>query len=166
MEETNMTSLKFIGKLVGATLLVMGIVLLSLGAFATNVIEEADHEAIARTEASKEAKEVTKEDKPVKEAVSEEFKSAVRSAQSYSDAMNMSKSAIQGQLQGFDKFPEEAAIFAVEHIKVDWNKNALGSAESYRKALSMSKEAIEEQLLNYDNFTPEQVHYAIENLAE
>ena len=64
------------------------------------------------------------------------------------------------------KFPEHAARYAVENVKVDWNQQALLAAISYRETLAMSNDAIWDQLVSEygSQFTPEQADYAIANL--
>jgi hypothetical protein len=99
-----------------------------------------------------------------------EYTSALRSAQSYSETMHMSKEGIRAQLTSdvADKFSPEAADYAVEHVKADWNANALASAKSYQETMSMSPEAIRDQLTSdmADKFTPEQAAYAVQHLND
>ncbi|PZF12175.1 hypothetical protein DEJ25_09760 [Curtobacterium sp. MCPF17_011] len=99
-----------------------------------------------------------------------EYTSALRSAQSYSDTMHMSKEGIRAQLTSdvADKFSPEAAAYAVKHVKADWNANALASAKSYQETMSMSPEAIRDQLTSdmADKFTPEQADFAVQHLND
>jgi len=99
-----------------------------------------------------------------------EYTSALRSAQSYSDMMHMSKEGIRAQLTSdvADQFSAEAAGYAVEHVTADWNANALASAKSYQETMSMSPEAIRDQLTSdmADRFTPEQADYAVQHLND
>lgn len=73
-----------------------------------------------------------------------EYKSALRKAETYSDTMHMSELGIQGQLTSEygEKFSAEAAQYAMDNIKVDWNKNALAKAKTYQEDMSMSPESI------------------------
>ena len=73
--------------------------------------------------------------------VSQEFKNALKSAQTYSDMMHMSKDGLYEQLTSEygDHFPADAAQYAVDNVNADWNYNALKSAEtnSHLNRLSM-----------------------------
>lgn len=98
-----------------------------------------------------------------------EYKSALRSAETYSKVMHMSKAGIYDQLTSEygDKFPPEAAQYAIDNIKADWNANALASAKNYQTNMAMSTEAIRDQLTSEygEQFTPEEAEYAIQNLG-
>lgn len=95
---------------------------------------------------------------------------ALKSAQTYSDTMHMSKQGIYDQLtsDAGDKFDDASAQYAVDHVKVDWNKNALKAAESYQKDQNMSPEAIRDQLTSDagDKFTQDQADYAVSHLPQ
>ena len=66
-------------------------------------------------------------------SVPSEYKSALKKAESYSRTMHMSKQRIYDQLTSeFEKFTPEAAQYAVDNMKADWNANALESAKSYQ----------------------------------
>ena len=79
--------------------------------------------------------------KAAKSAVPEEYRAALKQAQRYSDVMHMSKGGLYDQLTSEygGQFEKDAAQYAVENVKADWNKNALESARRYREILSMSK---------------------------
>ena len=100
--------------------------------------KEVSSEKIENTEKSAE---------PQKPVVPTEYKSALRKAESYADNMHMSKLGIQKQLTSEygEKFSTEAAQYAMENIKADWNKNALFKAKSYQEDMSMSPESIRDQ---------------------
>ena len=95
---------------------------------------------------------------------------ALKSAQTYSDTMHMSKQGIYDQLtsDAGDKFDDTSAQYAVDHVKADWNKNALKAAESYQKDQNMSPEAIRDQLTSDagDKFTQDQADYAVSHLPQ
>lgn len=97
-----------------------------------------------------------------------EYKSALRSAEAYSETMHMSKAAIYDQLTSEygDKFTSEAAQYAIDNIQADWNKNALESAKVYQDMMAMSPAAIYDQLIaDYgDKFTETEAQYAVDNL--
>ncbi|QDR72141.1 hypothetical protein FOD75_03070 [Limosilactobacillus reuteri] len=96
------------------------------------------------------------------------YTSALHKAETYSDTMHMSKQGIYDQLtaDAGDKFKPEAAQYAVDHVKADWNKNALEAAKSYQKDQDMSPDAIRDQLTANagDKFTQEQADYAVNHL--
>ncbi|AOA00434.1 hypothetical protein CKN82_12590 [Carnobacterium divergens] len=125
-----------------------------------------------KTEAKSENKSTTdstesNEPAPEKE-VPVEYTSALKKANSYAKLMFMSKIGIQNQLTSEygDKFSPEAAQYAIDNIKADWNENALKKAESYQKTMSMSPEAIRDQLTSEhgEQFTQEEADYAIQHL--
>lgn len=96
--------------------------------------------------------------------------SALHKAKIYSDTMHMSKQGIYDQLtsDAGEKFKPEAAQYAVDHLKANWNKNALEKAKSYQKEQDMSPEAIRDQLTSSagEKFTQEQADYAVNHLSE
>ncbi|MBP2099766.1 hypothetical protein J2Z52_002583 [Enterococcus rivorum] len=65
-----------------------------------------------------------------------------------------------------EKFSPEAAQYAIDNLKADWNANALAKAKSYQESMAMSPEAIRDQLISEhgEKFTPEEADYAIQNL--
>lgn len=101
-----------------------------------------------------------------KSKVPSEWTAALNSAQSYADNMHMSKIGIYDQLisSAGDKFPAQAAKYAVDHVKADWNKNALKTAKSYRENVNMSNEDIKQQLISEEKFTPQETDYALQHL--
>ena len=105
------------------------------------------------------------EEKP---AVPAEYTAALKKAESYSKIMHMSKQGIYDQLtaETGEKFPAEAAQYAVDNLKADYKANALEKAKSYQKTMSMSNDAIYEQLTSEagEKFTPEEAQYAVDNL--
>lgn len=104
------------------------------------------------------------EEKP---AVPAEYTAALKKAESYSKIMHMSKQGIYDQLtaETGEKFPAEAAQYAVDNLKADYKANALEKAKSYQKTMSMSPDAIKDQLTSeFEKFTPEEAQYAVDNL--
>jgi len=63
-----------------------------------------------------------------------EYKNALNKAESYANTMYMSKQAVYDQLVSKygEKFPKDAAQYAIDNVKADWNKNALEKAKSYQ----------------------------------
>lgn len=98
-----------------------------------------------------------------------EYKAALKKAKSYSDMMNMSKAAIYDQLTSEygEKFPEDAAQYAIDNLDADYKENALKKAESYSETMYMSKAGIYDQLISEygEKFTEEEAQYAVDNLV-
>ena len=82
--------------------------------------------------------------------------------------MHMSKQGIYNQLvsEYGEKFPEDAAQYAIDNMQADWNANALAKAKDYQELMSMSKSAIYDQLISEygERFPPEEAQYAIDHL--
>jgi len=101
--------------------------------------------------------------------VPKEYLSALKKAEIYSQTMHMSKVAIYDQLvsEYGENFAEDAAQYAIDNIKADWNANALAKAETYSKQMNMSKAAIYDQLVSEhgEKFTEKEAQYAVDNLV-
>lgn len=101
-------------------------------------------------------------------SVSAEYRNALAEAQQYSDMMHMSKQGIYDQLisEYGEKFPADAAQYAIDNVEADWNSNALEKAKLYQDQGSMSKSAIHDQLTSQygEQFTESEADYAIANL--
>lgn len=112
--------------------------------------------------------EKTSEEEQPQEDIPSEYTAALKKAQVYSDTMYMSKQGIYDQLTSEygEKFPTDAAQYAIDNLQTDYNRNALEKARVYQTEMAMSKEAIKEQLIseNGEKFTPEEADYAINNL--
>ena len=102
------------------------------------------------------------------EDVSREYKNALKKAENYNDLMHMSRQAIYDQLTSEygEKFPEDAAQYAIDNLDADYKENALRKAKRYYEEMNMSKESIRDQLISEygERFTEEEADYAIENL--
>lgn len=111
-------------------------------------------------------KETTKE--VATESVPTEYKSALKKAEVYAGTMDMSKAKIYDQLTSEygEKFPAEAAQYAIDNIEADWKENALKKAKTYQESMSMSTSKIYDQLTSDygEKFTAEEAQYAIDNL--
>lgn len=99
---------------------------------------------------------------------SQEFKNALKKAEGYSEYQHMSKKSIYEQLTSEygEGFPKDAAQYAVDNLKADYNKNALKKAKIYSEYQHMSKSAIFDQLISDygEKFTRSEAQYAIDNL--
>jgi hypothetical protein len=94
---------------------------------------------------------------------------AIRSAQQYlSLGSGFSRSGLIQQLssQAGDGFPMAEAVFAVNHIKVDWNQQAYLSGKNYLSLSGFSRAGLIQQLTSKagDGFTLAQATYAANKL--
>lgn len=100
--------------------------------------------------------------------ISQEYKNALATAESYSENMHMSKKGLYEQLTSEygENFPKDAAQYAIDHLQVDYKKNALETAKSYYKDMNMSKDSVYEQLVSDygEGFTAEEARYAVDHL--
>ncbi len=106
----------------------------------------------------------------IPEGISQEYINALMSAYSYINSCHLSKVKVYEQLISEDgeKFPTDAAQYAIDNLEVDWKEIALDSAKSYyySRYLSMSKRGVFEMLTSEDGerFTTEEAQYAIDHL--
>lgn len=135
--------------------------------------EKAAAELKAKQEAEKKAKEeaaakAKAEEEAKRNSIPREYQSALIKAESYAKTMAMSKAGIYDQLvsEYGERFPKEAAQYAIDNIQYDWKQNALIKAKTYAETMSMSDSAIYDQLISEygEKFTPEEAQYAIDNL--
>ena len=100
--------------------------------------------------------------------VPQEYTNALEKAEIYSDFMHMSKSKIYEQLTSEygENFPSDAAQYAIDNLKADYNANALAKAKDYYEQMHMSKQGVYDQLVSEygEAFTSEEAQYAIDNL--
>ena len=91
--------------------------------------ETAAEDAPAEEEVDEEPAEAPAEENGADGDVPSDHASALKSAETYSDLMHMSKQGIFEQLTSEygDQFSEEAAQYAVDTLDADWNDNALQS---------------------------------------
>ncbi len=110
----------------------------------------------------------TKVPETTKDNVPSEYKSALLKAALYSETMHMSKAAIYEQLTSEygEKFPADAAQYAIDNLVANYEINAIKKAEMYSDTMFMSKAAIYDQLISEygEKFTKEEAQYAIDHL--
>lgn len=87
-------------------------------------------------------------------------KNAVRKAQSYLNTMAFSRDGLIKQLE-FEGFPNEDAVYGVDHVSVDWNEQAVKKAKSYLDTMAFSRDGLIKQL-EFEGFTHEQAVYGVE----
>ncbi|PNE51989.1 hypothetical protein AUF12_05510 [Enterococcus avium] len=140
----------------------------------TKVTIKPNAQVLAAAEQKKAADEAAKkqaEEQKTREAsIPTEYKSALRKAESYSSSMHMSRAGIYDQLTSDygEQFAPEAAQYAIDNLKADYNANALEKAKSYQDNMAMSPEAIRDQLTSDagEKFTPEEADYAVQHLNQ
>jgi hypothetical protein len=105
---------------------------------------------------------------PAKPAVSAEFTSALKQATTYANTMHLSKQGVYDQLvsEYGGKFTAEAAQYAIDNVKADWNANALAQAKTYQNDMHLSPAAVRDQLVSAygAKFTEAEADYAVANL--
>lgn len=153
--------LKFIG-----TLILLFVAISVVGAFLNPKSSESnDTTKIVQSDNSSDTKieEEKKEDN-----VPMEHKNALAKAEMYVKTMHMSKQGVYDQLTSEygEKFPEDAAQYAIDNIQADFKEAALKKAKNYAEQMNMSKDAIYDQLTSDygEKFTSEEAQYAIDNL--
>ena len=101
-----------------------------------------------------------------KASTNSEYSAALEKAKRYNSLFHMSKKRMYRQLTSeFDKFSNDAAQYAIDHLEADYKYNALFNAKNYRKLFNMSKSGLFNQLTSYiDGFTEEEAQYAVDHL--
>ena len=106
--------------------------------------------------------------KSTEDPTPKEYRNALAKAQTYVNLMHMSKARLHDQLTSpyGEGFSEEAAQYALEHVKADWKENALKMAETYSSTMHMSKARIYDQLTSEygEQFTAEEAQYAVDTI--
>lgn len=110
-------------------------------------------------EKKKKAEEEAKAKAAAEEAAkrSNSQKNAIKSAEHYLAYSAFSKQGLIEQLE-FEGFAHEDAVYATDHITVDWNEQAYKSAKHYLEYSSFSEAELIRQL-EFEGFTSEQATY-------
>ena len=74
---------------------------------------------------------------------------------------HLSQQQIKNDLTKNDRYSEDASLYAINKLNIDWKEQALLKAKSYQM-FHYSKEKLVEQLIKYDLFTQEEADYAVE----
>lgn len=94
---------------------------------------------------------------------------AIQSAQSYLDMEGFSRAGLIGQLtsNAGEGFRHADAVFAVNHIKVNWNNEAVEAAKSYLDMGGFSRVSLIQQLTSKagEQFTLAQARYAADHVG-
>lgn len=86
-------------------------------------------------------------------------RNAVQTALRYLKYMPFSKEGLVEQLE-YEGFSHDDAVYAVEHISVDWFDQAAEMAIRYLKYSSFSHKGLVDQLI-YEGFTADQAEYGV-----
>lgn len=163
------------------TVLISGaaIMLLLIGSSAGNSAYQAENEQQAQKIAELETKSEGEEQKTQADpepsekeepSVPAEYKSALSQADTYANDLHLSKKGLYDQLvsEYGGQFKPEAAQYAVDNVKTDWNANALAQAKTYQNDLNLSPAAVRDQLMSEHGgqFTASEADYAIEHLND
>ena len=94
---------------------------------------------------------------------------AVDAAEGYLDFAPFSKKGLIRQLSSDagDGYPKADAVFAVNHIDVDWNAQAVKAAKNYLDMTSFSRDGLIQQLSSSagDQYTHAQAVYAVNKVG-
>ncbi|MCS4535263.1 Ltp family lipoprotein [Corynebacterium sp. HS2168-gen11] len=110
--------------------------------------------------------ETSTEAAEAEEVVPREYQNALRSAKQYLDYSGFSQQGLYDQLTSEygDKYPAEAAQYAVDNVDADWDAEAREAAENYLNISPFSREELVNQLSSEygDKFTREQAQAAVD----
>lgn len=149
-------------------------VIILIGACGT-IFSDSDTQDTSNNEAkteevAQESKASAESQEKEEEKVPQEYKNALKKADSYANRMYMSKAGVYDQLTSEygEGFAPEAAQYAIDNVEADWKENALNKAKSYYEDMALSRDGVYDQLVSEygEQFTPEEVQYAIDNLPE
>lgn len=133
--------------------------------------EDSADETTGEAEEEPATEEEPAEEEPAEPEMSTEQANAVRSAENYLEFMPFSKQGLIDQLSSpaGDGYPQEVAVFAVEHIEddVDWKEQAVKAAENYQELMGFSRDGLIQQLTSEagDQYTQEQAEYAADQIG-
>jgi len=146
--------------------IILGIIVLIIIASAAGGSKPTDIENSTSTSTTETSTEQPTE--PERPSVPAEYKSALSQAGTYANSMHLSKQGLYDQLvsEYGGKFSAEAAQYAIDNVKADWNANALAQAKTYQNDMNLSPAAVRDQLVSAygGKFTEAEADYAIANL--
>lgn len=142
--------------------IVLAIVLLAVGcsAIVASSVDDATPAA-----AASDAVDNTAPDAPEVSGETAGQENARRSAENYLDTMAFSRKGLIGQLSSSagEGYARADAIYAVDHIDVNWNEQAAKSARNYLDTMPFSRQGLIEQLSSSagDGYTYAQAVYGV-----
>ncbi len=117
---------------------------------------------LAQKKEEKAAQEAAASKEKEEASLPREYVNAKQAAIDYLNYTAFSKEGLYDQLI-YEKYPDDAARYAVDNVDVDWKSQALAMAKDYLDYSSFSDSGLYEQLI-YEKFTSEEAQYAIDNL--
>lgn len=124
-------------------------------------------EGVAKLQAEEEAKKAAEEEAKRQEEEEQrkqlEYGNAIDCAQDYVDLMAFSRQRLISQLE-YEGYSNEAAIYAVDNIRVDWNSECAECVQDYLNFMSFSRQGLYDQLA-YEGFTDEQIQYGLNQVG-
>jgi hypothetical protein len=128
--------------------------------------EEREHQARREREERQEREEQAK--KEIENATTSQ-QNALKEAESYLQSSAFSEAGLIEQLssEAGSKFPHADAVWAVEHLHVNWNEQAVKEAKDYLSSSSFSCQGLIDQLSSDagSKFTVEQAEYAAKKVG-
>lgn len=94
-------------------------------------------------------------------SIDPEYTNAYATAKEFLKKSLLSMQQIKNDLTKNDRYSEDASLYAINKLNIDWKEQALLKAKSYQM-FHYSKEKLVEQLIKYDLFTQEEADYAVE----
>ncbi|HEX3511125.1 MAG TPA: Ltp family lipoprotein [Solirubrobacteraceae bacterium] len=132
-------------------------------------IAQARREREARERAKKEREEQKEREEKEVENASVSQQNALKEAESYLNSSAFSEAGLIEQLssEAGSKFPHADAVWAVEHLHVDWNEQAVKEARNYLSSSSFSCQGLIEQLSSEagSKFTQAQAEYGAKQVG-
>jgi predicted 3-demethylubiquinone-9 3-methyltransferase (glyoxalase superfamily) len=90
-------------------------------------------------------------------------KNAVKAAENYIRIMPFSREGLIKQLK-YEGYSTADATYAVDKLKIDYNKQALKAAETYLDMMAFSRSGLIKQL-KYEGYTTKQATYAVDKVG-
>ena len=92
-----------------------------------------------------------------------EYTSAYATAKEFLKKSPLSMQQIKNDLTKNDRYSEDASLYAIDKLNIDWREQAVLAAKSLQK-YRYSKEKLVEQLINVALFTQKEADYAVEHV--
>ncbi|MCR5662006.1 MAG: Ltp family lipoprotein [bacterium] len=92
------------------------------------------------------------------------YSDALARAKYYCDNNHMSKKLIYEQLISADRFPDDAARYAINNLVADYKANAVAITQIYDSKYVLSKKVLLSKLILVEKFTEDEANYAINYL--
>jgi hypothetical protein len=131
--------------------------------------KEREEQTKREEQAHKEAEEREERAHKEIENATPSQQNALKEAESYLHSSSFSEAGLIEQLssEAGSKFPHQDAVWAVEHLHVNWNEQAVKEAESYLHTSSFSCQGLIEQLSSEagSKFTTGQAEYAAKKVG-